>query len=150
MLKALFIGALFGISANAAATEKEKYLLPVYVSADCDNDTVGQRLVYKIREALRRSASMKLADTYSESIVQSSIVCLSPKESDRGVITRYSHAVTFMNSKGTYDYQLTHGVGTCGSDRVDSCADTIVASIDSVIVEARAQISNGKFKPFDP
>ena len=150
VFKIIAFGILFAAATNVFASETAKYYVPVYVSAECENDSVGQRLVYKVREALRRSASMRVADTYAESIVQSSIVCLTPKEGERGVITRYSHAVTFINSKGTYDYQLTHGVGICGSDRVDNCADDLVASIDSAVVEVRGQISSGKFKPFDP
>src|SRR5690606_32516850 len=142
-------GLLLAAGTSAAADSNTNYV-PVYVNAECEDDSVGERLAYKVREAIRRSASMKVAVSYSDSVIQSSIVCLNPNSDDRGVISRYSHAITFINTKGTYDYELIHGVGTCGVNKIDSCAESIAASIDKAIVDLKEQIANGKFKPFDP
>ena len=136
----------FAMTANA----QEKSYLPVHLFSQCDNDTVGQRVAYRVREGLRRSSSMKVADSYGDSVIQMSLVCLDPPQGESGVVSRYSYSITFLNTKGYYDYQLTHGVGNCGSSRVDECADSLVANIDKEVGELKSKISDGSFKPFDP
>jgi hypothetical protein len=148
--KTLGFVAVLLLATSSPAAESEKYFVPVYVSAQCDGDSVGERLIYKVREAIRRSASMQLADAYKDSIIQANIICSTPSDDDKNVITRYSQSVTFINTKGTYDFALTHAVGRCGASKIDSCAERLAASIDDAITEAKAEMSNGKFKPFDP
>ena len=136
----------FAMTANA----QEKSYLPVHLFSQCDNDTVGQRVAYRVREGLRRSSSMKVADSYGDSVIQMSLVCLDPSAGDNGTVSRYSYSITFLNNKGHYDYQLTHGVGNCGTRRVDECADGLVADIDSEVGKLKQRIGDGSFKPFDP
>ena len=149
MLKKLLFLLLF-VPAAAASPQEGKSYLPVHLFSQCDNDTVGQRLAYKVREGLRRSSSMKVADSYSDSVIQMSLVCLDPSAGENGSVSRYSYSITFLNTKGYYDYQLTHGVGNCGTRRVDECADGLVADIDSEVGELKQRIGDGTFKPFDP
>lgn len=149
MFKKLLCLLLFAAAAMANAQERKTYL-PVHLYSQCDNDSVGQRLAYKVREGLRRSSSMKVADNYSESLIMMSLVCLDPSTGDNGTISRYSYSITFLNNKGYYDYQLTHGVGNCGTLRVDECADRLVAGIDSEVGKLKQRIADGSFKPFNP
>ncbi len=148
MFRLLLCILLLAYAATTNAQESKSYL-PVHLFSQCDNDSVGQRIAYKIREGLRRSSSMKVADSYTESVVQMSLVCLS-SSGDNSSVSRYSYSITFLNTKGYYDYQLTHGVGYCGSQRVDECADGLVADIDSEVEKLKQRIGNGSFKPFDP
>ena len=148
MFKKMCYLAIFAFAATANAQEEKSYL-PVYLFSQCDNDSVGQRIAYRVREGLRRSSSMKLADSYVESVIQMSLVCLDPSPGDNGTISRYSYSITFLNRKGYYDYQLTHGVGNCGTRRVDECADGLVADIDSEAGNLKLRIGDGSFNPFD-
>ena len=149
MFKKLFCLALFACTATANAQE-ETYYLPVHLFSQCDDDSVGQRIAYKVREGLRRSSSMTVADRYGDSVIQMSLVCLDPSAGENGTVSRYSYSITFLNSKGYYDYQLTHGVGNCGGRRVDECADGLVADIDCEIGKLKQRIGDGSVKPFDP
>ena len=149
MLMKVFFLSLVAVAATATAQEGKSYL-PVHLFAQCNNDTVGQRMAYKIREGLRRSSSMKVADSYGDSVIQMSLVCLDPSTGESGTVSRYSYSITFLNTKGYYDYLLTHGVGNCGTRRVDECADGLVADIDSEVGALRKRIADGSFKPFDP
>lgn len=136
------------LGAGVAMAQPAKSYVPVHVYAQCANDRVGQRIAYKIREGLRQSSSMSVAENYVNSAVQMSLVCLDPSADDAGTISRYSYSITFLNHKGYYDYHLTHGVGTCGGRRVDECADGLVADIDDAVGRLRQRISDGSFKPF--
>lgn len=122
---------------------------PVYVNAKCENDTVGQRLAYKVREGLRKSESMKLIETYQNSLIQLYLTCLDAEPNLRGIVSQYSYSITLFNSKGLYDFQLTSGVGKCGTDRVDPCAESLVAALDDQINSVISNIKNGDFKLTD-
>lgn len=132
--------------ATSVAAQEGRSTVPVYVSAQCDQDIVGKRVAFKVKEGLRRSASMSLADRYPDSVITLSIVCQDPDANLNGVISRYAIQVTLLNPKGFYDYALTHGVNTCGANRVDSCADSLVADIDDAIGKLRERIADGSFK----
>ena len=149
MFRTQFCLMLLALAVTASAQEGKSYL-PVHLYSQCDNDSVGQRLAFKVREGLRRSSSMKVADSYGDSVIQMSLVCLDPSAGERGSVSRYSYSITFLNTKGYYDYQLTHGVGNCGTRRVDECADGLVADIDSEVGKLKQRIGDGSFKPFDP
>ena len=117
----------------------------VYVRSQCSDDPVGERVAFKVREGLRRSSSMTSADTYRDSVVVITMVCMAPDQ-DRGTISNYSYAITTKNTNGHYDYQITHGVGTCGTKRVDECAEGLVAAIDGAIRDAVQRVRDGTFR----
>lgn len=133
--------AFLALPTSAQAEKRD-----VLVELQCENDPVAERIGYKIREGIRNSSSMTLVNTYSESVIQYSMVCLDPDAGTKGSITRYSYAVTTTNIDGHYDYLLTHGVQSCGTRRVDECAEGQVATIDSALSRALAHIENGTFR----
>ena len=137
----LLIGFAVLTATDATASESR---VPVFTSHQCTNDNVGDRLVFRTREAIRGSSSLSLSEEYGKSFVQLSIVCLDPSSADRGVVSNYSYSITAYNSKGRYDFSLTHAVGVCGSDRVPSCAESILAAIDRAVSDLRATIRAGK------
>lgn len=93
---------------------------------------------------------MTLAEKYSDSVIQLSLVCLEPVPESSGRVSHYAYAITFVNSKGYFDYHLTHGVGSCGTRRVEDCAGDLAADIDTAIISLKQRIQSGDFKPFDP
>jgi hypothetical protein len=133
---------LLAVSCRASAADP----ISVYVKSQCSKDPVGERIAFKVREGLRRSSSMASVDTYSDSVMQLSIVCIDPDKDKIGSISNYSYAITTTNTEGYYDFQITHGVGTCGTRRVDECAEGLVADIDKAISDAIRRVKDGTFR----
>jgi hypothetical protein len=63
--------------------------MPVYVEANAP-DSVGNRLVYAIREGIRRSSAMTLVDREQDGFISLKIVTLNPDESNTSLRTVYS------------------------------------------------------------
>lgn len=119
--------------------------LGIFVSTTCDHDTIGQTLSYKTKEAIRRSTTMRTVDTYAQGVFTLQIVCLTPDASASGRVSNYSFSLTMMNTTAFYDYAIDSGVGVCGTDRVSTCADGLVARIDENVSRVRAKFSDGTF-----
>lgn len=141
--KVIFLSLSLAVVTTATAKDDKSY---VYLHNQCDNDTVGQHIAYKVREGIRRSSSMTVADSYEGSAIQVSLICKAPSANDRGNISYFSYSIRLRNIKSYYDYHLTHGVVDCGANRVDQCADTLVAAIDNTIGELKGRIADGSFK----
>ena len=111
--------ALVSITARAA--------MPVEVTSNA-KDMVGSQLVYAVKENIRRSDSMKL--TYSDKSYRLHVrfVTLDPSTNQSGYSTIYSLVITFDNPNSIPLY-LTSEVGTCGANRVNECAGSLVADI---------------------
>lgn len=117
---------------------------PVWTKHNCEEDNVGQRLVFGIREQVRSSASLFLTDSYEESLLQLSLVCLDPDSDAVGNLSRYSYSITAKNPNGVYDFSLSHGVGTCGSARIPECANSLLASIDQALSDLKEAMRQGR------
>jgi len=108
----------------------------VYVSGTADNvDTVGQRLLYQVREGIRKSAGMELADSEDQSIITVSITSMAPDKDDnaRTVLSAAWSVVNPSNLTGLRFY-LSSSVRICGTNRVATCAEGIVAETEKHIV----------------
>lgn len=125
------------VAAGAGHAQDSSDLMPVYVESDCDADPVGVRLVYRVREGIRRSAAMRLANGDKSSVIQFSIVCLDPGADDRNIVSNYGYVINLTNPDGFLSYNVTHGVGVCGSSQIDSCGDGLVARIDKTVSDLR-------------
>ncbi len=146
-MKALaWIVFLFCLSAGAVA---QNNVAAVNVYAQCDEDSVGNRVAYFVRESIRKSSAYRLVDEYVKAGYQISIVCSKPDSSEIGVRSIFSYSYVALNfrPKGYYDYHINHGVYRCGSSRVESCAQDIVASFDQAVSDMRARIVRGEFEP---
>lgn len=146
MMRRLVLTAILGVVCGSSFAQEGSSRVAVHMQQQCADDVVGQRLAFKIREGLNASSSMKAVDEYGEALVEISLVCLRPDENANGSISRYSYQVTLINPKDHYDFALTHGVGSCGTQRVAECAEGIVATVDRTISELRARIKSGRFK----
>ena len=118
----------------------------VHVRSACSSDPVGERVAVKVREGLSRSSSMTSVANHSDSVIKMSIICTDPDKNWLGSFSNYSYAITAKNAGGYYDYQNTHGVGSCGTKRVDECADALVADIDAAIRDVVSRVKDGTFK----
>lgn len=119
----LLFGA-FGAQAQAG--------MPVYVQATAP-DAVGNRLVYAIREGIRRSSAMRLVDREQDGFLSLRIVTLDPDESSSSSLrTVYSIVwITKTLHEPPVSMYLTNSVGVCGANMVLQCADNLVADTDN-------------------
>ena len=143
-IHAFALAILCAMAAPVGAAEEESSRFDVYVSNQCADDTIGQRLTYSVKEGLNRSTTM-VSGEQNESLFHLRLICLSPDASDRGNWSHYAYEITLLNTKGYYDFALTFGVGRCGSSRVAECAEGLVATIDGAISELRKHIADGSF-----
>lgn len=118
----------------------------VYVSATAD-DSVGSRLAYAVREAIRRSAGLRYTNNRDEAAMAISIVTMNPDKNHRGENrTIYSLVLTVELSDIDIAALVSHSVGVCGSARVEECADEIVAEADEYMssLPSKPNPSKGK------
>ena len=114
----------------------------VYV-ASVAKDSVGGRMVYAIRETIRRSSVMEVVPNSSGAAYVIHLVTLEPDQSANGapsMSTVYSVVWTVQFRPGVLTY-WSHSVGTCGSARVTECGEGLAADTERVISEVRAVLS---------
>jgi hypothetical protein len=100
--------------------------MPVEVVSS-GQDPVGQRLVYFFKDAIRRSSTFTLS--LEENLgFRVSIVTLDPEQrrTAEGYWTVYSATWTWNNPEQPFPFYLQQVVGTCGSNRVRECADSLL------------------------
>ena len=120
---------------------------PVYVQPECAGDELGQKIASRLHDDIRASGLMSAVDRRAASMVTLNLVCLPPDANERGLISHYSYQITLANPKGLYDFAMSHGVGTCGSQRVSECAASLLANLEKMISELRGAIQSGVLKP---
>jgi len=94
-------------------------------------DNIGTRLVYQIKESIRASHSMVLWPIEDSSFVQIRIATLDPD--NNGVSTVYSIVWTVSQPPNSSTIYLSNMVGTCGINKINSVAETLVADTDNLI-----------------
>lgn len=113
----------------------------VFVSSTAP-DSVGNRLAYAVKEAIRRSSGMQLADREEDALISLSIVTLDPdknyNESNRTIYSAVWTVQTFHSTP--VSMYLTNSVGICGTGRVSQCADGLAADTDAKISSVRSLI----------
>jgi hypothetical protein len=122
-------------------------MVPAYAAAqikvavvDAADDMVGGRLVYAVKEGIRRSSGLVLADRVPDALIQVKIVTLDPDD-NKGIRTIYSVVWTAQTLNETpVDMYLTNNVGLCGTSRVPECADRLVAQTDVHATRVRGWI----------
>lgn len=111
--------------------------VPIYISATA-HDSVGEQLVYEIREQLSASNQMSVALTDADSAFQLKFVTLDPYGStDTGaaVATVYSLVLTMHDpTNHSLNVFIDEWVGTCPSVQVQGCATSILAGTNSDIM----------------
>lgn len=128
------IAALAAIFMCGSALAKN----PIEVSAT-SNDTVGNTLVYQIKQQIIASQSLYEYDG-SKPHFQLEVVTLDQFPSAPGTSTTYSYTLVFYTGSNSLSYFLTSGVGYCGTYRVSECATSIVAAASNSIDEIQSEI----------
>jgi hypothetical protein len=116
---------------GAAFSQSKK--IAVYIEATSP-DSVGQQLVYEMREKIDSSSHLAEADSDAKSFFQLRIVTLDPGTTGGygQQFTVYSVVLTGTPLDGRSGlFYLDQWVGTCGSTRVTECAAQIIAGADA-------------------
>ena len=92
-------------------------------------DSVGQRLVFALKESIRSSTSLGISFDQSKPRMQVNIVTLDQNTTDSGYSTAYAMVILWNNPAAPFPFYLTHIVGYCGTSRVRECADNLIAHI---------------------
>jgi hypothetical protein len=101
---------------------------PISVKLEASgDDSVGQRLVYRIKEGLRRSSRFDLVEQHSFGL-EISIVTVEGVRDNPGNSTVFSVIWVWNNLEQPYPFYITSEVGYCGSKRIQECAEGLVAS----------------------
>jgi hypothetical protein len=128
------------------ATAEEPKKTRIFINQQCEDDSVGLRLAWKLKDAINGSSTMIAAEDVNQAAVTLYLVCLSPNEEDSGVISRHAYSLTLVSFSGPYEFDIKSGVASCGKNRVLECADDMAAKLDRAISEMRRAISSGKFR----
>jgi len=131
----ILIAVLSLVLTNSAFAKEDRF--PVSVNATAD-DIVGRRLVYKVKEEFRRSASMRLVDL-DDAAVQLRLVTL-PRDSDNPSLSTVYSAVWTLEDGDFYSFYVKSQVGYCGSDVLDSQAELLVAETDKAISDVMSML----------
>lgn len=105
-------------------------VMPISVKDDCE-DTVGQRMVFHVKEGIRSSQSMSLdlgENNYKMQVLFSSM----PLEEKNSKASAYTMVVNAVPSASANPIYLAHSVGVCPSKEVEYCAEIIVAQLGSI------------------
>lgn len=101
---------------------------------DTAKEAVGSRLAFAIKERIRQSTGFMLVTSRQEAVMRLSLVTLDDKS---GYSTVYSTVFSaWQPETGTWTY-LNNIVGTCGSNRISECAESLVADADKASEEPR-------------
>ena len=104
-------------------------------------DSVGQRLVFYYKEAIRSSASFTLALNPTLGL-RVRIVTLDPDDASRGYSTAYSATWTWTNPQSPFDLYLTQYVGLCGASRVRSCAEDLLVTTNNQLEDIQRLLAS--------
>jgi hypothetical protein len=106
-------------------------------------DTVGERLVYNVKELIRKSHAMKFMPSERETNCLRLIINTIELEErpTRGMSTVFS--VTWVAALGTHEEgYIDSTVGYCGSKRVTETAESIVARTERLVSSLTLPRSN--------
>lgn len=139
IVAAIVVAACWSIPAIA----QQQARAAVYVQSSAE-DPVGRLLAFEVREAVRRSSGLLLADRQADARFILRLVTLDPdRERSPGISTVYSAVYTMWTlHDAPVEMYLDSSVGTCGSSRVESCGRRMAATLDENASEFRAVIRN--------
>ena len=115
----------------------------VWVDASAE-DPVGRQLAFELREGIRRSAAMNLADRAQDGRIAVKLVTLDPdKSSGGGNRTIYSAVWTMQTfHQVPVEMFLANYVGLCGLQRTSSCAQGLVVITDEQVTDLRKMLKD--------
>lgn len=133
--KMRLIVAVFLMIFSSISFAEDKALIHITATSD---DFVGKQLVYHLRESIRSSHGMKLADSIDHAFVRIKVVTLNPDEQNSSQNqTVYSIVWTIKQFDSTVESYWTHYVGVCGRSRTKECATELVSQTDEIVSAIR-------------
>lgn len=141
--RSLFVAALLlAAAASPAAAQPAPKLTPEKLSIFIDAQTpdpVGQRVVFVLRERLRRSVGFELAPTAARGAMTLMLVSMESVAGNNGLESVYSVVVTAADGAAlTGAAYWTNMVGICGASKVAQCAESVAALLDQSSVALQA------------
>lgn len=124
---------MLGIVLLAAPCAAQAILVPVEVS-HTGNDAVGTSLAFGVREAIRASHGFRLATDVKMPHLRLDIVTVDASTSNPG--NSSAIAVTYVYDASDAPLRglaLQTAVHSCGRDRTETCARSIVAEADAAV-----------------
>lgn len=115
---------------NAKSDNAAGKKTPIAIEHD-DNDTVGARLAYRLKELLGRSSLMQPTNKDEKKIV----IILKTKEEfpgRSGLSSIYSISWLFSSKEGALKYFLTSEAGIVDNADIDQIAETILGKTDKL------------------
>lgn len=100
--------------------------IPVRIDTNAD-DIVGRRVAFNLREVVASSKQFDIGVVKSKPKLVISLITLATPVSEDGIATVYSAAFTWDDPDNPAAWHLSHIVGSCGGNRVRSCAESIAA-----------------------
>lgn len=120
--------------------------IPVYVDISQNNLALGERLAFRVKETLRRSAEFRLVDADSPEKLSLFIMSIA-WDSDHPstgiivdvawVLDSQSRSWAVAGKSFRLQQYLTRTVGICTDDNLDTMSETIVARTDKLIDQLR-------------
>ena len=109
------------------------------------SDRVGRQFTFHVRDQIGRSGMF--AEDPSGAL-KISIVTLDPDDDDNGNRTIYSYTFLIAGDDENLDSYLTSGVGICGAQKVQSCAQGLFTELGEQVETIRSALSDTKAKNF--
>ncbi len=136
MTDRLFVALFFMLMlvVSSARAETSEVIPDVDVTSRCDDDLAGQSIVYKFKEGLRESSSMNLVGANGKPFLIVSVICQPSAMDGEQYSTSISYAIFLVDRTGRqfnpFPNFITHGVMVCGTEKLDSCANSLIATLD--------------------
>jgi hypothetical protein len=100
-----------------------------------DQDRIGAKLIYKVKENIRSSNGMALTALEGSSDVQIEIITMmiTSESGEPAPYTVYSILYTFTARPSSYKAVMYHSIGLCEQEKIDDVAEGIVVKTDQLI-----------------
>lgn len=113
----------------AAASSAQAQVRVELVSTS--KDVLGRRLAYEIREAIAASRTVAMSSDEDDFRMRLSIVTIDPEDQETQLTTVYSAVILAVNPKQPAPYYITNFVGTCGGNKIKTCANNLLVNLSS-------------------
>ncbi|HEF4840215.1 TPA: hypothetical protein SAO52_005000 [Burkholderia vietnamiensis] len=139
-MKFASVAATLLISSSTMAVAQQPVRAAIYLE-DRTEDVQGHRLAYAVKEQIRKSASMRLVDTVTESALQVHLASVDPDNTQIRTVYSVAFSLLNFNVPEMFPYYLDSTTGVCGSHVIDQCANSLVAILDNDLSALRAGLA---------
>lgn len=141
MLATAMLAAISSMTAaaNGDANRPIDWRTYIYVpSSDCQDDPVGERILFRVRNSLAASPDFKPVDDILEAHYILAIVCAQPDEQEENWRSTHSYTITALDFPRSERVQMfgeliATGIKRCGAKRVAECSDEFVSDLKTAI-----------------